>query len=441
VQSWCDGKVPSPSPPSPVATYTCSSGNKCIKSPGGQYNNSKCDKKCKQPKPAPPGPPPSPPPPLAWVPSAWSQKHARGDLVWAVGSDWRGQPWRDDPYTTSRSAQFGNGYVASVLGGPEYVPTAFCAGNRAPIAPTYNASVSGMHVQAVAMDLQSGVVQQLWCVWADCRGGPSVMQTTYASEASPHLVISEFVLNNSHGSSRSSVRVDPAAVQPAKSRVGPGGSGSKYGSGAECMHWTSTPLELPLPTGGTVASATASATNDEAQPPSHTLSVGELSAVNKKGGSASLAVVAHTSSLPLSADAGAFSTPQIRCSSRWSSVEAGGTTADAVAAATAEYRSLVGNASLVLSLRQLHEQAFATRRLRSTGKGPITVTGSSPAASSLGLLLNASWYALMGTAPRPEAGLNRFGTGISSLNTNGYNGRTFWDMVSSPLDWSGSLKA
>ena len=32
------------------------------------------------------------------------------------------------------------------------------------------------------------------------------------------------------------------------------------------------------------------------------------------------------------------------------------------------------------------------------------------------------------TAPRPEPALNRFGTGISSLNTNGYNGRTFWDM-------------
>lgn len=102
-----------------------------------------------------------------------------------------------------------------------------------------------------------------------------------------------------------------------------------------------------------------------------------------------------------------------------------------MAAATAECQSLAANASHVLSLRLLHERAFAARRLRGAGNAaPITVTGSSPEARGLGLLLNASWYALMGTAPRPEAALNRFGTGISSLNTNGYNGRTFWDMVS-----------
>jgi hypothetical protein len=302
--------------------------------------------------------------------------------------------------------------VASVLGGPEYVPSAFCAGNRAPIAPTYNASVSGMSVRAVAMDLEAGVVQQLWCAHPSCGGGgASVMQTTYASEASPHLLVTEFVLNNSHGTAGLRVGVDPAAVQPGMSRVGGGGSSSKFGSGADCMKWKkSTPLVLL-------------STPDDS--PSHTVSVGELSAANKKGGDVSLVVVADTSSVPLTAAAGGFSAPQIRFSSRWSSAEAGGTTADALAAATAECQGLAANASRVHSLRASHEQAFASRRLPGGG-GPITVAG--PAARSLGLLLNASWYALMGTAPRPEPALNRFGTGISSLNTNGYNGRTFWDM-------------
>jgi hypothetical protein len=113
-----------------------------------------------------------------------------------------------------------------------------------------------------------------------------------------------------------------------------------------------------------------------------------------------------------------------------------------VAAATVECQSLAANASHVLSLRLLHERAFAARRLRGAGNAaPITVTGSSSTARGLGLLLNASWYALMGTAPRPEAALNRFGTGISSLNTNGYNGRTFWDMVRSHslTRWHGAL--
>ena len=107
-----------------------------------------------------------------------------------------------------------------------------------------------------------------------------------------------------------------------------------------------------------------------------------------------------------------------------------------------ECQSLAANASHVLSLRLLHERAFAARRLRGAGNAaPITVTGSSSTARGLGLLLNASWYALMGTAPRPEAALNRFGTGISSLNTNGYNGRTFWDMVRSHslTRWHGAL--
>ena len=82
-----------------------------------------------------------------------------------------------------------------------------------------------MRVQAVAMDLESGVVQQLWCAQPGCRGGgASVMQTTYASEASPHLLVSQFVLNNTRGSSSVSMRVDPAAVQPETSRVGGGGA-------------------------------------------------------------------------------------------------------------------------------------------------------------------------------------------------------------------------
>ena len=174
-----------------------------------------------------------------------------------------------------------------------------------------------MLVQAVAMDLESGVVQQLWCAQPGCRGGgASVMQTTYASEASPHLLVSQFVLNNTRGSSSVSMRVDPAAVQPETSRVG-GGGGSKFGSGTNCMHWTSTPLELP-------AHANADGNGVGGDPSSsHTLSVGELSAANKKGRKISLAVVADTSSLNLTADAGGFSAPQIRFSSRWSSAEAG----------------------------------------------------------------------------------------------------------------------
>ena len=108
-----------PSPPSPGGAFACD-GKHCVAKAGGPYNNSKCDKKCKKgPKPPPPPPPPPPPAPLSWVPATWVAKHARGGLVWAAGSSFRGAAWRNDAATVSRSAQWANGYVGSVLGGPE----------------------------------------------------------------------------------------------------------------------------------------------------------------------------------------------------------------------------------------------------------------------------------------------------------------------------------
>jgi hypothetical protein len=108
-----------PSPPSPGSAFACD-GKHCVAKAGGPYNNSKCDKKCKKaPKPPPPPPPPPPPAPLSWVPATWVTKHARSGLVWAAGSSFRGAAWRNDAATVSRSAQWANGYVGSVLGGPE----------------------------------------------------------------------------------------------------------------------------------------------------------------------------------------------------------------------------------------------------------------------------------------------------------------------------------
>ena len=113
IQTFCYSKPPGPSPgPSP---------------PGPA------------PSPTPPGPSP-PPLPLPCAPSppgpspavniptelGWIEKQKRGGLVWAAGNCWQGLPWRDDPATISRSAQFGNGYAASILGGPE-VSAFLCA--------------------------------------------------------------------------------------------------------------------------------------------------------------------------------------------------------------------------------------------------------------------------------------------------------------------------
>ena len=113
------------------------------------------------------------------MPSEWVEKRKLSGLIWSAGGDFRGLAWRDDPDTTSRSAQFANGFVGSVLGGwghcgcwlqctdwvcgdrPEYVPSAFCQGNRAPISATYNVSVEGMTVKAIAMDMINGAVEQV----------------------------------------------------------------------------------------------------------------------------------------------------------------------------------------------------------------------------------------------------------------------------------------
>ena len=112
---------PTPPSPPPGGAFACD-GKHCAAQAGGPYNNSKCDKKCGEgphPKPPSPLPPPPPPAPLRWVPASWVAKHARGGLVWAAGSSWRGIAWRNDAATVSRSAQWANGYVGSVLGGPE----------------------------------------------------------------------------------------------------------------------------------------------------------------------------------------------------------------------------------------------------------------------------------------------------------------------------------
>ena len=268
-----------------------------------------------------------------------------------------------------------------------------------------------MLVVAVAMDLEAGAVQQLWCPDAACTAH-SVLQTTYAHEAFPHAVVTELLLNNSGGASPLTLSLTPAPVQPEMSRVAePEQANSKFGKGMDCMKWKHTPLSIA--------------------PSTHTLSVGVLAAANKKGGSVSLAVAAHSAPAQLHAPAhgmggSATGGALVLVSSRWSSAEA--PKGDAVAATKADMQlllGLAGNGSATLWLQ--HEAAFAQRRLRGGAAGggaPISVEGN----PGLALLLNASWYALMGTAPRPEAELNRFGTGISSLNTNGYNGRTFWDM-------------
>ena len=165
-----------------------------------------------------PQPTPPPAPPLAWVPTSWAAKASQHGLVYAYGSDFRGLAWRGDPDTTSRSAQFANGYVGSVLGGPEYVPSAFCAGNRAPISASYNISIKGMSVQGIAMDMIYGAVEKLWCPNHKCE--TSVVQKIYAHEGHPHVVVSQLVANNTAGSNDISVDVLPAASQPKTSYVG-----------------------------------------------------------------------------------------------------------------------------------------------------------------------------------------------------------------------------
>ena len=227
-------------------------------------------------------------------------------------------------------------------------------------------------------------VLQLWC--PDQAGTVSVLQKTYAHEKFPHALVTELVLNNTAGLSSLSVPVHPAALQPKQSVVGPA---DKSGKRTKCMVWSTSAL-----------SAT------------HSLSTGVISEPNKKGRNITVSVAAPTAGKVLSAPAGGFSAALVLVTSRYSSAE----TTDATSAAS-EAILLNKNSS------SLWDSHLVQYRARGRNAAPISV--SSP---ELALLMNASWYALGGTAPRPEQELNGFGTGISSLNTNGYNGRTFWDM-------------
>ena len=302
--------------------------------------------------------------------------------MWAAGNCWQGEAWRSDPLTISRSAQFGNGYAASVLGGPEYVPSMFCAGNRAPIAPTYNVSVAGYSVVAVAMDLERGAIMQLWCASASCSA--SVVQTTFAHEAHAHLVVSELVLV-----AGAAVHLIPSPPQPEESYVGGSFKGSKP---MRCMRWRDAGSQLDA----------------------HTAFVGVISDENKKGSNIS-AAVSMVSSIPPNALATVGDKITL-VSSRWTSAEA--PHKDALAAVLNETKTMSPPA-VAASLLASHAKAYA---VRGRAAAPISIEGN----PTLALLLNATWYTLAAAAPRPEPELNRFGIGMG-IATNGYNGRCFWD--------------
>jgi hypothetical protein len=370
IQAFCYGKGPSPGPrPTPTP------GPPPMPTP-------------LTPTPSPPPPPlpspctPSPgPSPDVNVPVTWIAKQKRGGLVYAVGNCWQGLPWRGDPTTTSRSAQFGNGYAASVLGGPEYVPSLFCAGNRAPIGATYNVSVPGFSVVAVAMDLERGAIEQLWCPSPKCSA--SVVQTTFAHEAYPHLVVSELVLV------AGSARVVPAPSQPTQSYVG----GEFHGARPmKCMRWRDSGSQLEA----------------------HTAFVGVISDENKKGTNIT-AAVSMTSTIPPTALLKAGDKITL-VSSRWTSAEA--PHKDPLAAVLNETK-VMSQPAVAALLLESHVKAYTAR---GRAAAPISVEGN----PTLALLLNATWYTLAAAAPRPETELNKFGIGMG-IATNGYNGRCFWD--------------
>jgi hypothetical protein len=274
--------------------------------------------------------------PPDWVPERWAEAASRSGLIWAAGGveTWRSPaPWRGDPDTTSRAAQFGNGYAAGVVGGPEYVAPASCNGNRAPILATYNVSVVGMSVVAMAQDMERGMVEQLWCPTPACA--TSVLQTIYAHEALPHAIVTELVANNSVGTSPLTIAVAAAPQQPAKSTVGGHFKGAHP---APCMDWK------------WHGAARGGAAGYEVM-------VGVLSEQQKKGGNISLAVSSTPRSLPaLTAAAGKFSAALILPSSRYSSADA--PNADPATAVVAEMASLLSDSG---TLRQRHQAAYAKR--------------------------------------------------------------------------------
>jgi hypothetical protein len=85
-----------------------------------------------------------------------------------------------------------------------------------------------MNVEGIAMDMARGLVQLLWCPNQACES--SVMQSTYAHEAHPHLLVTELVANNTGGSKDLKVTVNPA-TQPQVSYTGTAGSRTT------CMKW------------------------------------------------------------------------------------------------------------------------------------------------------------------------------------------------------------
>lgn len=267
---------------------------------------------------------------------------------------------------------------------PIYVPPLFCNGNRAPLPATYAVQVAGMHVAAVAMDMEIGAVRQLWCATAACQD--AVEQTTFAHEQYPHAVVS--VLRRVGNSSAPRlVRVLPPQPPPRISTAGAAPQG-------KCMEWE----------------ARASAGN-------YTVFFGAPVGAGSrphKGANVTAAVsllAAPAAPMLRAGDA------LVLVGSIWTSADA--PHGDPVAAALNETRAL--SAPAVRS--RLMEQHIAAYQRRGRHVPPVTVTGNPELAATL----NSSWYALAASAPRPEPELNRFGTGMG-IATNGYNGRIFWDM-------------
>ena len=230
------------------------------------------------------------------------------------------------------------------------------------------------------MDLERGVIEQLWCSSANCSAS-SVVQTTFAHEAHPHLVVSELtVLVVATGG----MRVLPAPPQPTESYVG----GSFHGAHPmRCMRWRA------IDSGA------------------HTAFVGTIIDENKKGTNISAAVSSNdgTHELKLKGDKITL------VSSRWTSAE----TKDPLAAVLNETKWYESQPAVAALLLESHVEAYGAR---GRAAAPISVEGN----PSLALLMNVTWYALAAAAPRPEAELNRFGIGMG-IATNGYNGRCFWD--------------
>ena len=316
------------------------------------------------------------------MPAPWVTKAARFGLIWAWGSEWRGLRWRDDPTTTSRGPQFGNGYTGAVMGSPEFVVSLYCGSDdRAPIPPTDAFELKGWQVVAAAMDMETGAIERLWCPAGNCAT-VSGIQRTYAHEAIPHTVATSFSLSNT-GASAVTVSLD--APELPKTVVGPA-----VGGASGCVSWGL--LKSLSVQGQTFA----------------------LLEAKNSDGSASLVISYFTGGRSASISIPASGTQQLsfvssRCTTADSQDPLGQVTNETSAIAVLDAGTLFAS----------HVKAYTARRFDGVG---MDVVGN----DRLARFVNASWHAMLNSAPRSE--LRSFGWGLGGLVTNGYNGRTFWDM-------------